>query len=164
MPPATVHIHHKFIVIDAETAYEGRYGAAQAYIQQLRAAIPPGFPLGLTSFPYVDYHPALPYSVFLGPGGADFNVPQVYWQAIGTTVDNAVQHTYVHNRIYQRRRDRLVAALTKLPPRQREVLVLRYYDDLSVTEIAEATGLSTGTVKSTTSRGLDALQRIMRTH
>ena len=88
------------LVIDAETAYEGHYAAAQSYIQQLRAAIPPGFPLGLTSFPYVDYHPSLPYSVFLGPGAADFNLPQVYWRAIGTSVDEAMQHTYVHNRIY----------------------------------------------------------------
>src|SRR5437763_6479696 len=90
------------LVIDAETAYEGHYAAAQSYIQQLRAAIPPGFPLGLTSFPYVDYHPSLPYSVFLGPGAADFNLPQVYWKAIGTSVDEAMQHTYVHNRIYQK--------------------------------------------------------------
>ena len=30
----------------------------------------PSYPIGLTSFPYVDYHPRLPYSVFLGPGGA----------------------------------------------------------------------------------------------
>jgi RNA polymerase sigma-70 factor (sigma-E family) len=56
----------------------------------------------------------------------------------------------------------VVAALAKLPPRQREVLVLRYYDDLSEAEIAEATGLSRGTVKSTASRALDALNKIMR--
>ncbi|MCP2166197.1 RNA polymerase sigma-70 factor, sigma-E family [Goodfellowiella coeruleoviolacea] len=55
----------------------------------------------------------------------------------------------------------VVAALTKLPPRQREVLVLRYYGDLSEAEIAEATGISKGTVKSTASRALDALQKIM---
>ncbi|GAA3881120.1 SigE family RNA polymerase sigma factor [Saccharothrix violaceirubra] len=55
----------------------------------------------------------------------------------------------------------VVAALSKLPPRQREVLVLRYYGDLSEAEIAEATGISKGTVKSTASRALDALQKLM---
>ncbi|AHI01970.1 RNA polymerase sigma-70 factor (sigma-E family) [Kutzneria viridogrisea] len=55
----------------------------------------------------------------------------------------------------------VVNALAKLPPRQREVLVLRYYGDLSEAEIAEATGISKGTVKSTASRALDALQKLM---
>jgi RNA polymerase sigma-70 factor (sigma-E family) len=57
----------------------------------------------------------------------------------------------------------VVSALSKLPPRQREVLVLRYYGDLSEAEIAEATGISKGTVKSTASRALDALQKMMAT-
>ncbi|TQM82136.1 RNA polymerase sigma-70 factor (sigma-E family) [Saccharothrix saharensis] len=55
----------------------------------------------------------------------------------------------------------VVRALSQLPPRQREVLVLRYYGDLSEAEIADATGISKGTVKSTASRALDALQKIM---
>ena len=57
----------------------------------------------------------------------------------------------------------VVNALSKLPPRQREVLVLRYYGDMSEAEIAEATGISKGTVKSTASRALDALQKAMAT-
>ncbi len=57
----------------------------------------------------------------------------------------------------------IVAALSHLPARQREVLVLRYYDDLSEAEISEATGVSKGTVKSTASRALEALQKVMRT-
>ncbi|MCA1655181.1 MAG: sigma-70 family RNA polymerase sigma factor [Pseudonocardiaceae bacterium] len=57
----------------------------------------------------------------------------------------------------------VVRALSQLPPRQREVLVLRYYGDLTEAEIAEAAGISKGTVKSTASRALDALQKIMRT-
>ncbi|MCA1228874.1 SigE family RNA polymerase sigma factor [Saccharopolyspora sp. 6M] len=58
----------------------------------------------------------------------------------------------------------VVAALGELPPRQREVLVLRYYGNLTEAEIAEATGVSKGTVKSTASRGLEALQKVMRSH
>lgn len=56
----------------------------------------------------------------------------------------------------------VVDALGTLPPRQREVLVLRYYGGLSELEIADAAGISKGTVKSTASRGLEALQRAMQ--
>jgi RNA polymerase sigma-70 factor (sigma-E family) len=55
----------------------------------------------------------------------------------------------------------VVTALGRLPRRQREVLVLRYYGSLTEAEIAEATGVSKGTVKSTASRALDALQQIL---
>jgi hypothetical protein len=90
------------LVIDAEGQYEGLYAQAQTYINDLRAAIGPDYPVGLASFPYVDYHPSLPYSVFLGPNGAQYNVPQVYWKAIGTSVDTALAHTYEWNSIYGR--------------------------------------------------------------
>lgn len=55
----------------------------------------------------------------------------------------------------------VVDALSTLPPRQREVLVLRYYGGLSESEISDATGVSRGTVKSTASRALDAVARVM---
>ena len=55
----------------------------------------------------------------------------------------------------------VVDALGTLPPRQREVLVLRYYGGMSEAEIADATGISRGTVKSTASRAMDAVQRSM---
>lgn len=54
-----------------------------------------------------------------------------------------------------------VAALRRLPPRQREALVLRYFGDLPEQEIAQAMGVSRGTVKSTTARGLASLSRIL---
>ena len=89
------------LIIDAETAYEGRYAAAQRYIGALRLAIGPDYPVGLSSFPYIDYHPRFPYSVFLGPGAAQANLPQVYWKAIGGSVDAVSAHTLAHNRIYR---------------------------------------------------------------
>ena len=51
----------------------------------------------------------------------------------------------------------VLEALRTLPRRQRECLTLRYYADLSERETADALGVSVGTVKSTTSRGLAAL-------
>jgi Putative peptidoglycan binding domain len=87
-------------VIDAETHYEGRYAEAQRYMATLRAAVGGAYPIALTSFPYVDYHRSLPYSVFLGPGGAQANLPQVYWKSIGGTVDAVSAHAFAHNRIY----------------------------------------------------------------
>lgn len=50
-------------------------------------------------------------------------------------------------------------ALRVVPPRQRAVLVLRYWNDLSVEQTAAALGCGTGTVKSQAARGLAALRR-----
>jgi RNA polymerase sigma factor (sigma-70 family) len=58
-------------------------------------------------------------------------------------------------------RDELIAALARLPERQREVLVLRFYADLSVIETAEAVGASEGTVKSSTSRALERMRELL---
>lgn len=55
-------------------------------------------------------------------------------------------------------RDYLLRALVKLPPRQRTVLVLRYFDDLSEVETAHMLGCSVGTVKSHAARGLVRLR------
>ncbi len=88
------------LVIDAEASYEGRYAAAERYIRALRARIGAEFPLSLAGFPYVDNHPAFPYSVFFGPEGASFNQPQMYWKAIGTSVRTVFEHTYLFNRLW----------------------------------------------------------------
>jgi RNA polymerase sigma-70 factor (sigma-E family) len=58
-------------------------------------------------------------------------------------------------------RDQVVAALAKLPPRTRAVVVLRYYQDLSVADTASALGISEGAVKSSTNRGLAALRQYL---
>jgi RNA polymerase sigma-70 factor (sigma-E family) len=55
-------------------------------------------------------------------------------------------------------RSALADLLTALPPRQRAVVVLRFYCDLSVTATAEILGVSEGTVKSQSARGLELLR------
>lgn len=55
----------------------------------------------------------------------------------------------------------VLAALDTLPHRQREVLVLRYYCDLSVAAAADALGIHEGTVKSQTARGIATLRTLL---
>ncbi len=58
-------------------------------------------------------------------------------------------------------RSAVFAALQRLPSRQREAVVLRYYADLSEAQIAKAMGVSQGTVKSHTSRAMSALRAFL---
>jgi RNA polymerase sigma factor (sigma-70 family) len=58
-------------------------------------------------------------------------------------------------------RDRLVRALATLSVRQRRVVVLRHLEALSEREVAEALGVSVGTVKSTASRGLARVRDLL---
>lgn len=57
-------------------------------------------------------------------------------------------------------RDHLVRLLRELPPRQRTAIVLRYWEELTEAETAQAMGCSLGTVKSATSRGLRRLREL----
>ncbi|MDQ3887169.1 MAG: SigE family RNA polymerase sigma factor [Actinomycetota bacterium] len=63
------------------------------------------------------------------------------------TVDNVVA-----------RRSALVDGLQRVPPRQRAVLVLRFFEGQSVADVATTLNCTEGTVKSQTARGLDALR------
>ena len=54
---------------------------------------------------------------------------------------------------------RVIDALRELPHRQRDCIVLRYYDELGIDDIATTLGISRNSVKTHLSRGLDALER-----
>ena len=77
-------------------------------------------------------------------------------QAVSLAEDSAE-----HEVILADDRRHVLAALATLPPRRREVLVLRYWLGLNETEIAAAMGISRGTVKSSAARGLAALARTL---
>ncbi|NLT06440.1 MAG: peptidoglycan-binding protein [Solirubrobacterales bacterium] len=133
------------LVIDAETDYKGRYWEAERYMRALRRMVGADYPIGFTSFPYVHYHSTVPYSVFLAPGAADFNVPQMYWRAIGTSVDQVFETTYRHNRIY--RKPIYPLGQTWMQPPRRQVLRFR-----ALAEGYGATGVSWWSWQETTAR------------
>lgn len=58
----------------------------------------------------------------------------------------------------------VVRALAQLPTRQRQVVVLRFFEDMSVEQTAALLGFSTGTVKSYTSRALARLRELLTDH
>ncbi|MFI9765839.1 SigE family RNA polymerase sigma factor [Streptomyces sp. NPDC052415] len=57
-------------------------------------------------------------------------------------------------------RNALLTALAQLPPRQREAVVLRYWEDLTETQTAQAMGCSVGAVKSNAAKGIAKLRAI----
>jgi RNA polymerase sigma-70 factor (sigma-E family) len=63
--------------------------------------------------------------------------------------------------LVQLEHERVLSVLSELPGRQREVLVLRYYGQLSEAEIADTLGISRGAVKTHASRGLRSLRTVM---
>ncbi|GAB2748118.1 SigE family RNA polymerase sigma factor [Nocardioides pakistanensis] len=66
-----------------------------------------------------------------------------------------------HDALAAERRREVLEALRALPTRQREVLALRYYLDLSEAQIADTLGISRGAVKSHASRGAAALRQLL---
>ncbi len=99
---AAVHDGAQCLVVDAEGQYDGRYGAAQTFVKALRAQLGARFPIGLAGQAEVLQHPTFPYSVFLGPGGFDFDLPQMYWLELGASVDATYGLTIGVNAIYGR--------------------------------------------------------------
>jgi hypothetical protein len=100
---ASVNAGADCLVLDVEGQYESKYASADRFMTSLRSRIGNTYPVGLASFPYADYHPGLPYSVFLNPSnGAQVNLPQMYWKAIGTSVKTVFSHTFQFNEIYKR--------------------------------------------------------------
>lgn len=111
------------LAIDAETEYEGRYTQALTYISKVRKGVGKWFPISLAGYPWADYHQSFPYSVFFGPGGAQYSQPQVYWRDIGSGVDNVMAHTYRTNLLYGRQIFPLGQLWQK--PTSREILRFR---------------------------------------
>ncbi|MFE9533444.1 RNA polymerase sigma factor [Streptomyces sp. NPDC006691] len=72
-------------------------------------------------------------------------------QGAGAPVDERLMLAEEHREVLD--------AITMLTQRQREVLVLRYWSELTEAQIAHTLGLSRGTVKSTASRALDVLEK-----
>jgi len=75
------------------------------------------------------------------------------WEPPGESAESAVLVSEEHRQV--------LAAMRRLPGRQREALVLRFYLDLGEEEIAASMRVTRGTVKSTTSRALTALGRML---
>jgi len=82
------------------------------------------------------------------------------WSA-RVTVGSVPEHTSREHTQLSADQDEVRRALLALPPRQRAVLVLRFYEDLSESQIAEALDCRPGTVKSQASRGLATLRSIL---
>jgi RNA polymerase sigma-70 factor (sigma-E family) len=94
------------------------------------------------------------------------NLAKDRWRALGRRVDEvAVEAERVvpgdDSDVRVLERERLLAAIRQLPAGQRAVLVLRFFDDLSVAETAAALDCSEGTVKSQTARALDRMRSVL---
>lgn len=79
--------------------------------------------------------------------------PRLRWEPAGESAESAVLISEEHQEV--------LAAMRRLPVRQREAVVLRFYLDLGEEEIAASMRVTRGTVKSTTSRALAALGKML---
>ncbi|WP_194926876.1 SigE family RNA polymerase sigma factor [Catenulispora pinisilvae] len=92
--------------------------------------------------------------VLVNANSARFRKRRVAEQLVGVAADG--RSHVPHEPIAQR--SALMAALAELPPRQRAVVVLRYWEDLPEREVAAVLGCSVGTVKSQASKALARLR------
>jgi Putative peptidoglycan binding domain len=99
---AAVREGARCLVVDAEGQYDSLYGPAQAFVRALRAQLGTVFPIALAGQAEVLEHPKFPYSVFLGPGGFNFDLPQMYWLELGLSVDATYAAALAANAIYAR--------------------------------------------------------------
>jgi hypothetical protein len=90
------------LVVDAEGQYDKRYGAARLFVRTLRSQLGAGFPIGLAGEAEILRHPTFPYSVFLGPGGFNVFLPEIYWLEIGVSVDTAYAASIGGDSVYGR--------------------------------------------------------------
>ncbi|MEO7285574.1 MAG: SigE family RNA polymerase sigma factor [Jatrophihabitantaceae bacterium] len=81
-----------------------------------------------------------------------------YLSVVGSGVGEETAEAADHSSLLSAEHQMVRSALAELPRRQREVLTLRYLAELSDADIAEATGLSLGGVRSAASRGLAVLR------
>ncbi len=99
---AAVRSGAECLIVDAEGAYDGRYGAAQSFVRALRRELGAAFPIALAGQAEVLEHPGFPYSVFLGPGGFQADLPLLYWRDLGLGVQAALRTAIAQNAIYGR--------------------------------------------------------------
>lgn len=85
------------------------------------------------------------------------------WKRKEFATDTIPDHTGVEDRPDHGERSALWEFVQTLPRKQRAVVVLRYYEDLSEAEVADILGISVGTVKSQSSRALAALRERVHT-
>ncbi len=78
-----------------------------------------------------------------------------------TSLPHRTEPSAEHRALEAETTSSMIVALGRLPQRQREVLTMRYYLDLSEAEIADALGISAGSVKAHAHRGLAALRSRM---
>lgn len=84
-------------IVNAEVEYKGRSAQAAVYMDRLRSLTSKEWLIGLSSFPYLEYHTDFPYRTFLARGRASVNLPQMYWKEIGRNPDQVVAETYRSN-------------------------------------------------------------------
>lgn len=97
--------------------------------------------------------------------------PAAYLRTTVVNLSRSVQRRSIRERMHLRGRPEAVTSipevdetwreLRRLPPAQRTVVVLRFYEDLSLAEIAEQLGKPIGTVKSTLHRALSTLKEVL---